>query len=135
MDPNLFHLDWERTTEILAAIVVLSMFVERALAIVFEHRWYIHYVDKDGKRPSGAKELISLAVCIALVLYWQFDAISGVILTDHVTVPGMLLTAGIIAGGSKGSVKLFREILNWKSSAYKDAYEKPKAPAPEPAGV
>jgi len=27
MDPNLFHLDWERTTEVLGAIVVLSLFV------------------------------------------------------------------------------------------------------------
>lgn len=38
MDPNLFHLDWERTFEVLAAVVVLSLITERALSILFESR-------------------------------------------------------------------------------------------------
>lgn len=39
MDPNLFHLDWERTFEVLLTIAVLAFFVERAFAPLFENRW------------------------------------------------------------------------------------------------
>lgn len=38
MDPALFRIDWEVLAEVLATIIVLSFFVERALSIVFEHR-------------------------------------------------------------------------------------------------
>ena len=31
MDPNLFHIDFERLMEVLITIVILSFFVERAL--------------------------------------------------------------------------------------------------------
>jgi hypothetical protein len=31
MDPNLFHLDWERLAEVLAAVVVMAFLIERAL--------------------------------------------------------------------------------------------------------
>ena len=36
MDPNLFHLDYGRTFEVLLTIVVLAMIVERTLSILFE---------------------------------------------------------------------------------------------------
>lgn len=41
MDPNLFHLDWERVGEVLATIVVLAFLLERALAVLFESRFFI----------------------------------------------------------------------------------------------
>jgi hypothetical protein len=31
MDPSLFHLDWQRTIEVLATITVLSILLGRAL--------------------------------------------------------------------------------------------------------
>jgi hypothetical protein len=34
VDPNLFHLDWDRVWEVVAAVAVL---LERALSVVFEH--------------------------------------------------------------------------------------------------
>lgn len=39
IDPNLFHLDWDRTFEVLATIVVLSFLVERSLAVIFENKF------------------------------------------------------------------------------------------------
>ncbi len=42
MDPNLFHLDYERLFKVLITIVVFSFFVERALSVVFEMRWFIN---------------------------------------------------------------------------------------------
>ena len=41
IDPNLFRLDWERLLEVLATIVVLSLILERALAVIFESKSFI----------------------------------------------------------------------------------------------
>jgi hypothetical protein len=125
MDPNLFHLDWERTFEVLGAIVLLSMFVERALALLFEQKLFV-------KRFGGSpiKEIIAFAVSLVVCLKWKFDAVSMTILSDRISAIGQVVTAGIIAGGSKGSIKLFRDVLGWKSSAYADYEAAKKAAAP-----
>src|SRR2546422_8639861 len=102
MDPNLFHLDWERVSEVLATIVVLAFILERALALVFEHRLFVKYFDQ-----SGLKEAIALIVCVYVCLHWNFDGLSIVLLTDKTTPVGEVLTGAVIAGGSKASLKLF----------------------------
>jgi len=55
MDPNLFHLDWERTFEALVGIIVLSFLVERACALLFESRWWISRLEdaRVGKVPGS----------------------------------------------------------------------------------
>ncbi|MCP4591587.1 MAG: hypothetical protein GY842_12675 [bacterium] len=115
MDPNLFHLDWDRLVEALAAIVVLAFVLERALSVVFEHRLYI---ERLGSR--GYKEVIALTVALMVCWYWDFDAISMILLKEHTTFIGEVLTAGIIAGGSKGSVKLFRDVMGFGSTVLKE---------------
>jgi hypothetical protein len=118
VDPNLFHVDWDRLFEVLIAIIVLSFFVERALALLFENR---HFVARfDGR---GIKELISFGLAFLICWRWQFDAISMVILTENTTVLGESITAGVIAGGSKASLKLFHDVMNVKSSAVKEKEE------------
>ena len=104
-------------TEALGAIVVLALFVERALALLFEHRWFIKNFDQ-----KGVKEPVAFLVAIAVTVFLKFDALSIVILQERVTVPGMVLTAAVVAGGGKGAVKLFRDVLKWKSSAYQEQY-------------
>lgn len=42
MDPNLFRIDWQQTSEVLICIVVLAFIVERALALTFESKIYIN---------------------------------------------------------------------------------------------
>ncbi|MCC6285968.1 MAG: hypothetical protein IT439_11835 [Phycisphaerales bacterium] len=118
VDPNLFHLDWERTFEALTLVIILAFVVERVLAVIFENRVYIERVD----RP-GLKELISVALSIGVCVAWRFDAISIMILTDKTTVPGYALTGMLIAGGSKASIKLFHDLLNVKSSSYDNRHE------------
>lgn len=44
-DPDLFHLDWEHTFEVLAAVFILAFVVERALAPLFENRWWLARLD------------------------------------------------------------------------------------------
>lgn len=121
MDPNLFHLDWDRVVEALATIVVLSFLLERALSVVFEHRYYIRTADE-----RGLKEFIAFGLALFVCWHWEFDAVGIILLHDHTTFVGELVTAGVIAGGSKGSVKLFRDLMNWRSVEYDKRYPKPK---------
>ena len=116
MDPNLFYLDWARTLEVLAAVVVLSFILERALSLLFEWR---HFVNKFDKK--GLKEPIAYIVALIVCIYWDFDAVSMIILSESTSLLGEVVTAGIIAGGSKGAVKLFHDVLNMKSTALKEA--------------
>ena len=49
----------------------------------------------------GWKAPIAFAVAFGVCRYWDFDAISTTILADQTSFPGRLITAGVIAGGSK----------------------------------
>lgn len=118
MDPNLFHLDWERVFEALVAIIVLAFLVERALSPIFECRPFIVSLD----RP-GVKELIAVAVAVTGCLWWQFDAISIILLAEKTTIPGAVVTGCVIAGGSKASIKLFHDVLNIKSATFERRHE------------
>ncbi|MCC7387230.1 MAG: hypothetical protein IT431_00530 [Phycisphaerales bacterium] len=143
MDPNLFHLDWERTLEALVAIIVLAFFVERACALVFESRWYIWFFEDrrvgspvapvgpgdGGGEPAAAqgtgvrtrlwpiKEILAFGVALVICLTWDFDAVSMIILSDQSHLPGKFVTAAVIAGGSKASVKLFQDLMGIRSNA------------------
>jgi hypothetical protein len=125
-DPNLFRVDWEQTGEVLAMIVVLAFLVERALAVVFESKIYIETV---GKAPL--KELITFVVCFMICYIWSFDALSVVLHGDKLTLIGRAVTALVIAGGSKASLKLFRDIMGIENEQSKIARGvKPPPPAP-----
>ena len=114
MDPNLFFVDWPRTFEVLAAIVVLAFFIERALSILFESSFFI-------KRFQGKsfKELIAFIVSALVCWFWKIDALSIIFVQEDVTIPGVILTGAIIAGGSKASIKLFTDLLDFRSKAAK----------------
>jgi hypothetical protein len=113
MDPNLIHLDWERTFEALLIVIVLASIIERALAVLFETELFIRHLD----RP-GLKALIAVVVSIVVCFVWQFDALSMIVLTPETTKAGYVITGFLIAGGSKASIKLFHDVMNIKSSAY-----------------
>ena len=137
MDPNLFYVDFERLMEVLIAIVILSFFVERALSILFESRPFIARTEssetlikmaksegrltdkiKPQEKKGGIKELISFIVSVVICFVWQFDAISITLQTkNEMTWYGMIITAAIIAGGSKASIKLFKDVMGFRSTA------------------
>lgn len=112
MDPALFRIDWEVLAEVLATIIVLSFFVERALSIVFEHRLFIKSLDE-----KGLKEPIALVASFMVVRIWNFDALSIVLNSDKTSWLGYLITAAVISGGSKASIKLFHDVLKTRSTA------------------
>lgn len=138
MDPNLFHVDWERTLEALVTIIVLAFFVERAGALLFESRLWIYLFEERRVTPPGGprkragtapgaafqgvavlplKEAIVFVVSLLMCRIWQFDAISLVILSDKPHTYGYLVTAAVIAGGSKAAIKLFKDVMGIRSSA------------------
>src|SRR5262245_27041968 len=115
MDPNLFAIDGERLFEVLLTIVVLSFFVERALAVLFETGWFVDWSSKHSKK--GVKEMIALGVAFAVCRFWDFDALSILLVKSKTQLWGQALTAAIIAGGSKASIKFFHDVIDAKSSA------------------
>ena len=129
MDPNLFHLDWDRVAEALATIVVLAFLLERALSLIFEHRFYLRAADQ-----SGLKEFIAFGLALFVCWFWNFDAVSMILLHDRTTFIGEAITAGVIAGGSKGAVKLFRDLANWRSTEYDRMYPKKSGTTGENGG-
>lgn len=112
MDPNLFHIDWERVIEVLVAIIIIAFLVERALSLVFESRLFIKYA-----KDKGLKEFVALGVGILVCVLWEFDAFSMILLKEKVTWYGAMITGGVVAGGSKGSIKLFRDVMKIRSSS------------------
>lgn len=112
MDPNLFFVDWERLFEVLVMIVVLSFFIENALAPLFQSRFYINRAQ--GK---SLKEIIAFGLGALVCWYWDFDAFSVLMTKEKVTILGAILTGAIIAGGSKASIKLFRDVLKFRSNS------------------
>lgn len=115
MNPSSFAVDGERLLDVMTTVVVLSFLVERALAVLFENRWFVDRFDS-----KGVKEPISVLVAFAICRYWDFDAVSVILMRERTHFFGHLVTAGIIAGGSKASVKLFHDVLNIRSSAEKE---------------
>jgi hypothetical protein len=99
-------LTGEQVTEVLAAIAVLSFIVERALALVFESNVF---VDRLGTK--GVKEPIALALSLLVCWQWKIDLLSIVLHGEHTRFLGILITAAVVAGGSKASLKLFRDVL------------------------
>ena len=173
MDPNLFHLDWERTLEALVGIIVLSFLVERACAVLFESRWWISRFEdarvgkppgSDENVPSGQvspaadssaapvaenpaaagenqakvntgktvgpakqkalagqryplKEFLGFVLSLIICWVWKFDAVSIIMLSERTQLAGIVVTAAVVAGGSKASIALFHNLLRVRSSA------------------
>lgn len=115
MDPNFIHMDWERTFDAIMLVAVVAIIIERALSVVFQNRIYIEYIHRDG-----LKELIALAASVAVCVAWDLDALSMILLTQETTIPaGYIVTGALVAGGSKGSLKLFEDVFNLQSSAFR----------------
>lgn len=115
MDPMLFRIDWDVLAEVMATIIVLSFFIERALAIVFEYRPFVVRFDK-----KGYKEPVALIAAFSMVAWLKFDALAILFKLDTNSGWGYLVTAAIIAGGSKASIALFQDLMNAKASVLKE---------------
>lgn len=121
MDPSFWHLDGERAFEALVGIVILSFLLERALAVLFETRLFI-----DQAQGKSLKELIAFVFCAGVCWLLEFDAISIIFLKEKMTLFGMIITGAIVAGGSKASIRLFRDLMHFRSTAEKERLQNGK---------
>ena len=103
-----FPLDMNKIFQLCVYLVVLSIFIERALALVFGHRWFIQNNNLHGK-----KEFITFLVSLLICWNWNFDAFS-VLNNTGVTQWGVILSAMILGGGTKGWMKLMQDVLGIK---------------------
>jgi hypothetical protein len=128
VDPVQFRIDWEVLSELLVTIIVLAFFIERALSLVVENKLFVRSKLDD----IGIKEVLSFALSWVAVKIVGFDAMAVLFKMDAPTFLGYLITAAIIAGGSKASIKLFHDLMDVKSSAVrqKDAQKKPAHKVP-----
>lgn len=128
VDPTLFSVDWSMLIEGLALIIILSFFVERALALLFESRKFLAYELARAEIGKGSyKPVIAFIASAALCYVWQFDIISVLFHREHMTGLGAIVTGAVIAGGSKASIKLFHDVLDVRSDFFKESREQKSA--------
>ena len=108
-------IDSQRLFDVLSVIVILSFFVERFLSVVFESRWFL---EKLASRHL--KEPITLVFSVVICRHWDFDAVSLLFTPTRTQLLGHVLTGGIVAGGSKASIRLFRDLFGAMSNAERE---------------
>jgi hypothetical protein len=111
--------DFLQVLEILARVAIMAMLLERALALLFEQKVFRDRIDR-----SGLKEIIVLAVAWGVCATLKFDALSAIF--DPSTISssmGIFLTAAVVAGGSKGAVRLFQEVLKFGRDAQREQHD------------
>lgn len=87
-------------------ITILSLLIERSLALFFEQK----HISKilEGR---GIKEFIAFGLCYFVCYQWSIDVISMILKLETEKMIGYFLTASAIAGGSKASIKLFKDVV------------------------
>lgn len=134
LDPNLFAVNWPVLLEALSVLVVLAMLVERALAQLFDSHWFLAIELERSDRGLGSfKPLIAFVVSAAICALWNFDVVTILLGNQVDTLLGAILTGGVVAGGSKGAMKLFQDVLGWRSRKAEqiDAYRAGRGVRPQ----
>ena len=107
----------------LGKVVIAATIVERVLAFVFEHEWFLRLFtvpSEDGSQRvskiPGLKGSIALAMSVWISFRHKVDILHTVFSTDPTdteTKVGMLLTGFLIAGGSAGAIAVFQTYLDF----------------------
>ena|SRR5579859_5613932 len=97
-------------SSVLAQIVMAAFIVERALALLFEWDVWLFLVKK-VHWLAGAKEVIAFFASYTICQTAKFDALKILFKCDSSDI-GQIITALVIAGGSKGAIKLMQDV--WK---------------------
>jgi hypothetical protein len=136
LTPWLESAHWEDVLGALALAVVLALVLERGLSLFFEWGAWKEWLERLKLRGPPA-----FAASYLTCLYGKFDLLAILFAKpDGWTSAGsfgVLATAAIIAGGSKGAILLFQGMLGFSSEAVtarvKLAAKKAAAPPALPA--
>jgi hypothetical protein len=130
MQPDFFEADYTQLTEAIFVVILLSFIIERVLSVIFEHELYKKYLD--GKGLSAA---IAVVLSFFVCRQFHFDLPAIMFKTPETSFLGILLTAMLISGGSKGTMQLmnfFIEALKLRASAFQAQNEKIAAKGKKP---
>ena len=115
---------------VLFTIVVLAMVLERALSVIFEWGVWDKFLAENKLRAP-----IALLAAYAMCWYMKLDILLTISKKDAASFQllgiGTFVTAATIAGGSKGAIALFHNVLNFSKGgtvAEKEAKEARKKP-------
>ena len=113
MNPDVAYSSLLGTAAGLAQLVVIAFLLERVLAFVFEYHWMKALTD----RYNGIKGPLALGLAWLVCYLYNFDVLAMLFAPrDAEPVPtqlGVVITAGIVAGGSAGAISLFQGVLNF----------------------
>lgn len=124
VDPNAFAVPWAVMIEALALVIVLAFVLERCLALVFESRFFIQFSENQKAKPMSKgnyKAPIAFVLAVVTCLLYQIDIVAALMSHSHPSVFGAVITGGLVAGGSKASIKLFRDLMGVYSNEYAKA--------------
>lgn len=106
----------------LATLVIVSMILERILAVIFEHDWFRNAFSKQVADPAdpsrkiwtskvpGFRETIAIVAALSIAHIYSFD-ILAMLFMKQADGFGITLTGLVIAGGSAGAIALFQGFL------------------------
>lgn len=112
----------------LTIVVLLSFVVERVLALIFEwdawarfEKWWDEWLTARNQGPFRLKEPIAATLSIWICTYMKFDLLALIFhersKEPHGDFLGMIVTALVVAGGSKGAIKLLQDTLGVRPPA------------------
>lgn len=130
VDSNAFAVPWAVMFEALALVIVLAFILERCLALVFESKLFLRFSQNQKAEPVSKgdyKAMIAFVLGVLTCLLYQIDIVAALMSHSHPSVFGAMITGGLVAGGSKASIKLFRDIMG----VYSNEYAKAKELAPQ----
>ena len=118
----------------LGKLVVAATIVERVLAFIFEHKWFVLLLTKemqvtDSSDPTkqkikrvskipGLKGLLALTLSLWISFQYRFDILDVVFVCLNSDCKkndplGMVVTGFVIAGGSAGAITIFQSYLDF----------------------
>lgn len=75
---------------------------------------------------TPVKEIVAFVLAAGVCIAWDFDALSIILLSEHTSLAGAVLTGAVVAGGSKASIRLFHDLLGVKSRAMQEMRDRSK---------
>ena len=116
---------YQNVLGVLIMLVILSLILERGLAVIFEWGGWREWIGRKKLRAP-----IALVTAYVICIWYDFDVLSvlfarGNGYSGDLSL-GPLITAAVIAGGSKGAILLFQGVLGFGKEAV-DARVKAKS--------
>lgn len=139
MDPQ--YQEFLVVLGMLSRLVIFSILLERALAFIFEHDWFVRLAYRELPDPAvpgqvkrqarvpGLKGMLALGAALGVCFLYDFDVVGALFGAPEVDDIGIVLTAIVAAGGSAGSIAVFQGFLNMSKTSRDAMIEARKAEA------